>query len=90
MRLLKRVHPGAGLMPLKPLILAAAIIGALVAGAILVAFRWQITAAPGHVYRLDRWTGRITVCDLENPVVDRSEPARVVMRCTASNVEGLD
>jgi hypothetical protein len=49
-------------METKPLLLAAAIIGALVAGSILIAFRWQITAAPAYVYRLDRWTGNITVC----------------------------
>jgi hypothetical protein len=34
------------------------------AAAILIVFRWQISAAPGRVYRLDRWTGHITVCDL--------------------------
>jgi hypothetical protein len=41
---------------------AIVIAGALVAIAILVALRWQITAASGYVYRLDRWTGHITVC----------------------------
>jgi hypothetical protein len=38
---------------------AAAIViaGALIAIAVLIAFRWQISAATGVVYRLDRWTG---------------------------------
>jgi hypothetical protein len=45
---------------------AAAIViaGALIAIAVLIAFRWQISAATGVVYRLDRWTGHAVVCDL--------------------------
>jgi hypothetical protein len=43
---------------------AVVIAGTLIAIAILVAFRWQITAAPGIVYRLDRWTGNIVACEL--------------------------
>jgi hypothetical protein len=60
-------------MASKSLILAAAIIGVLLAAAILIVFRWQISAVQGlpketgpglqgYVYRLDRWTGSITVC----------------------------
>lgn len=40
------------------------IAGALIVIAILIVFRWQISAATGVVYRLDRWTGLATVCDL--------------------------
>jgi hypothetical protein len=40
--------------------------GCLVAIAILIAFRWQITAAPGFVYRLDRWSGHVNACELSN------------------------
>jgi hypothetical protein len=43
---------------------AAMIVGTLIAIAILIAFRWQISATPGFVYRLDRWTGGAVVCDL--------------------------
>lgn len=45
---------------------AVVIAGTLIAIAILVAFRWQISAATGVVYRLDRWTGKIIACEL-NP-----------------------
>jgi hypothetical protein len=45
---------------------AIVIAGTLIAIAILVAFRWQITAATGIVYRLDRWTGDIVACEI-NP-----------------------
>ena len=47
-------------------LIAVLIAGALVAVAILIAFRWHISAATGVVYRLDRWTGHIAVCDLTN------------------------
>ena len=43
---------------------AVVIAGALIAAAILISFRWQLSAATGVVYRLDRWTGNVTVCDL--------------------------
>jgi hypothetical protein len=46
--------------------LAIVIAGLLIAGAILIAFRWQISAATGVVYRLDRWTGSVIVCDLNS------------------------
>jgi hypothetical protein len=43
--------------------LAIALAGALIAIAILIVFRWQISAATGGVvYRLDRWTGNIEFC----------------------------
>ena len=42
------------------------IAGALIAVAVLIVFRWQISAATGVVYRLDRWTGDIVACEL-NP-----------------------
>jgi hypothetical protein len=45
---------------------AIVIAGTLIAIAILVAFRWQITAGTGIVYRLDRWTGDIVACEI-NP-----------------------
>jgi hypothetical protein len=38
--------------------------GALIALAILIVFRWQISAATGVVYRLDRWTGHAVACDM--------------------------
>jgi hypothetical protein len=44
--------------------IAVVIAGALVAVAILIAFRWHISAATGVVYRLDRWSGRIIACEL--------------------------
>jgi hypothetical protein len=44
---------------------AIVIAGALIALAILSAFRWEISAATGVVYRLDRWTGHIVACLLE-------------------------
>jgi hypothetical protein len=44
--------------------IAIMIAGSLIAAAILLAFRWQITAATGVVYRLDRWTGHIVACEL--------------------------
>lgn len=41
-------------------ILVAAI---LIAGTILVAFRWQIAAGQGsNVFRLDKWTGEVIIC----------------------------
>jgi len=50
-------------MEAKPLILAAVIIGALIAAAILIVFRWQISAGPpSRVYRLDRWNGTVILC----------------------------
>jgi hypothetical protein len=44
--------------------IAILIAGALIAASLLIAFRWQISAATGFVYRLDRWTGSVTACDL--------------------------
>lgn len=43
--------------------LAVVIAGALVAGAILVVGRYQIVAAPGQVFRLDRWAGTVKACN---------------------------
>lgn len=40
---------------------AVVIAGALVAGAILVVGRWDVTQGP-TVLRLDRWTGDIAIC----------------------------
>jgi hypothetical protein len=45
---------------------AIVIAGALIAIAILVGFRWQITAATGIVYRLDQWTGNIVGCEVDH------------------------
>jgi hypothetical protein len=42
--------------------IAIVIAGALIAGAVLFVFRWQISATPTVVYRLDRWTGRTVWC----------------------------
>ena len=49
---------------------AIVIAGALVALAVLITFRWDISALPGgpsppgnSIYRLDRWTGTVTKCD---------------------------
>ena len=44
--------------------IAIVIAGVLIAVAILIAFRWQISAATGVVYRLDRWTGDVIACEL--------------------------
>lgn len=34
----------------------------MIAAAILFSMRWEISAAQGLVYRLDRWTGTVEVC----------------------------
>jgi hypothetical protein len=47
--------------------IAIVIAGALIAGAILITFRWEIVAEHGDVYRLDRWTGRIVECNTGGP-----------------------
>jgi hypothetical protein len=47
--------------------IAIVIAGLLISCAILIAFRWQISGATGVVYRLDRWNGRITACELGRP-----------------------
>jgi hypothetical protein len=44
--------------------LSIVLAGALIAIAILIAFRWQISATTGVVYRLDRWTGHAVSCDM--------------------------
>jgi hypothetical protein len=41
---------------------AIVIAGALIALALAVSNRWQISAAPAQVYRLDRWTGHVDMC----------------------------
>ena len=41
---------------------AIVIAAALIAAAILIVFRWEVSAATGVVYRIDRWTGHIAVC----------------------------
>ena len=43
---------------------ATLIAGIVIAVAILIAFRYEISAAIGVVYRLDRWSGQITACEL--------------------------
>jgi hypothetical protein len=48
----------------------AILVGAvLIAAAILIVFRWEI-ASPG-VMRLDRWTGKIVLCNRMRPVLPR-------------------
>jgi hypothetical protein len=42
--------------------------GAIVATAVLFVFRWEVTAAGGVAYRLDRWTGQITSCATSHSV----------------------
>jgi hypothetical protein len=44
--------------------IAVVIASALIALAILIVFRWQLGAATGVVYRLDRWTGHAVACDM--------------------------
>jgi hypothetical protein len=48
----------------QPLAIIAA--GALIAGAILFIFRWEMAAFGGQTYRLDRWTGEIFACNAPN------------------------
>jgi hypothetical protein len=48
--------------------LAIVIAGLLIAAAILISLRWEISAATGVVYRLDRWTGAVMVCTVGLPV----------------------
>lgn len=54
--------------------IAVAIAGAMIAGAILIALRWEISASDNWVYRLDRWTGRTLACPLGGPVGSCREP----------------
>jgi hypothetical protein len=54
--------------------IAIVIIGILIAIAILIAFRWEISAGPGFVYRLDRWTGNVIGCGVANPLGCRDVP----------------
>ena len=42
--------------------------GAIVATAVVFVFRWEVTAAGGVAYRLDRWTGQITSCAASHSV----------------------
>ena len=44
--------------------------GAIVATAVFCVFRWEVTAAAGVAYRLDRWTGQITSCVGSHPVAN--------------------
>jgi hypothetical protein len=37
---------------------------ALIAVTLLFLFRWEISGVGGQAYRLDRWTGRITSCNV--------------------------
>lgn len=66
----------------------AILIGAVaIAGAILFAFRWEVALGSGHppVVRLDRWTGTVTVCNI-NPQAANDAYERhtaVNMDCTA-------
>jgi hypothetical protein len=50
---------------------AVIIAGGLIAIAVLITFRWEISAAAneagGIVYRLDRWTGEIVGCGASFP-----------------------
>jgi hypothetical protein len=36
--------------------------GVMIAGAILFAFRWEVSAGSQGTYRLDRWSGVVTEC----------------------------
>jgi hypothetical protein len=53
--------------------IAIVIVGAFIATAIVVAFRWQIVASGGDVYRLDRWTGRIVECNTDGSFTPGAE-----------------
>jgi hypothetical protein len=44
--------------------------GAIVASAVFFVFRWEVTAAGGIAYRLDRWTGQVTSCAGSHPVAN--------------------
>lgn len=44
--------------------------GAIVATAVVFVFRWEVTAAGGVAYRLDRWTGQITSCAANHSVAN--------------------
>ena len=57
--------------------IAIVLAGIIIAAAILLAFRWDITVERGVVYRLDRWTGRVTACMSRSLVTIGSE-----MDCT--------
>ena len=45
-------------------VVAIVLAGALIAASLLIVFRWQISAVPGFIYRLDTWAGTTIRCDL--------------------------
>ena len=65
--------------------LAIIIAGAIVAFSVALSTRWQIAVAPvqnapnPQVYRLDRWTGDVTSCNVKNP--SASLYAGVILPC---------
>jgi hypothetical protein len=63
----------------------AVLIGsAMIAAAILIALRWEVALGPAQppVVRLDRWTGTVTVCNLDATAADRA-----IMNHTAVNMD---
>ena len=44
--------------------IAIVIAGALIAAAILLGFRWEISGTAAGVFWLDRWTGHLKSCNL--------------------------
>jgi hypothetical protein len=42
-------------------VVAIVLASAILAAAILVTFRWEISA-PNYIYVLDRWTGNVSIC----------------------------
>jgi hypothetical protein len=56
------------------------IAGALVAVAVLITGHWQIGTAPTQVYRVNRWTGSVTAC---NVVLDQGNEG---MRKPGNNI----
>lgn len=65
----------------------AVILGAvLIAAAHLYVSRWEISSSPTLTFRLDRWTGAITMCNEKNDAIlaalNSGEP--LAMKCGAN------
>jgi hypothetical protein len=69
--------------------LSLIVAGALIAAAILIANRWEIAISPrgvATVVRLDRWTGRVNICDLDTATIKGSTLSGATLTCS---FEGL-
>lgn len=59
--------------------------GVLIAAAIMITNRWQIAPSPlgkTTVVRLDRWTGRVSLCDLDVTTIKGSTLRGAKLDCS--------